>query len=117
MVSHNQRLTAGVWFSDRISSCGLFHISYPRVPEPLRNELRTMYRELCRDDMPNVRKAAAVNIGKFIATIEQPHVKNDIMLMFKDLVKDGMVFSKRVFCGINILSLTNSICFLKVVCV
>lgn len=41
--------------------------------------------------MPEVRKAAAMNLGKFIVTIEQSHLNSDIISMFKDLGKDGMV--------------------------
>ncbi|KAK4361978.1 hypothetical protein RND71_017219 [Anisodus tanguticus] len=85
----SKRLAAGEWFTTRISSCGLFHIAYPKIPEPLRNDLRAVYSQLCHDDMPLVRKAAAINLGKFAATVEQPYLKTDIMSMFKDLRQDG----------------------------
>lgn len=87
-----QRLAAGEWFTARVSSCGLFHIAYPSAPEPLKTELRTIYSQLCQDDMPMVRRAAATNLGKFAATVEQPHVKTDIMAMFEDLTQDGIAF-------------------------
>lgn len=64
--------------------------------------------------MPMVRRAAATNLGKFAATIEQTHLKTDIMSMFETLTQDGMVFS---FCA-RISFLWNDInCFLKVVSV
>lgn len=65
--------------------------------------------------MPMVRRAAATNLGKFAATIEQPHLKTDIMSMFETLTQDGMVFP---FCA-RILSflLNGVICFLNVVSV
>lgn len=92
IISNIQRLAAGEWFTARVSSCGLFHIAYPSAPETLKSELRTMYSQLCRDDMPMVRRSAATNLGKFAATIEPAHLKTDIMSMFDDLTQDGIAF-------------------------
>jgi hypothetical protein len=39
--------------------------------------------------MPMVRRAAASNLGKFAATIEQSHLKTEIMSIFDDLTQDG----------------------------
>ena len=88
-ISVTQRLAAGEWFTARVSSCGLFHIAYPSAPEALKTELRTIYSQLCQDDMPMVRRAAATNLGKFAATVEAAHMKTDIMSMFEDLTQDG----------------------------
>ncbi|KAK6127711.1 hypothetical protein DH2020_038551 [Rehmannia glutinosa] len=83
-----KRLAGGEWFTARVSSCGFFHIAYPSAPENLRNELRTIYSQLCQDDMPMVRRAAATNLGKFAATVEPSHLKTEIMSMFEDLTHD-----------------------------
>lgn len=87
-----QRLAAGEWFTARVSSCGLFHIAYPSATDPLKTELRTIYGQLCQDDMPMVRRAAASNLGKFAATVEQSHLKTEIMSIFDDLTQDGTFF-------------------------
>jgi len=84
-----QRLAAGEWFTARVSSCGLFHIAYPSALDQLKTELRTIYGQLCQDDMPMVRRAAASNLGKFAATVEQNHLKTEIMSIFDDLTQDG----------------------------
>jgi hypothetical protein len=84
-----QRLAAGEWFAARVSSCGLFHIAYSSAPDQLKAELRTIYGQLCQDDMPMVRRAAASNLGKFAATVEQSHLKTEIMSIFDDLTQDG----------------------------
>lgn len=55
----------------------------------LKTELRSIYSQLCQDDMPMVRRAAATNLGKFAATVEPAHLKTDIMSMFEDLTQDG----------------------------
>lgn len=81
----------GEWFTARVSSCGLFHIAYPCAPENIKSELRTIFGQLCQDDMPMVRRAAATNLGKFASTVEPSHLKTNIMSMFEDLTQDGMI--------------------------
>ncbi|KAL2559038.1 Serine/threonine-protein phosphatase 2A 65 kDa regulatory subunit A beta isoform [Forsythia ovata] len=83
-----KRLAAGEWFTARVSACGVFHVAYPSAPDVLKTELRSIYSQLCQDDMPMVRRAAATNLGKFAATVEASHLKNDIMSMFEDLTQD-----------------------------
>ena len=85
-----QRLVAVEWYTSRVASCGLFHIAYPHAPETIKAELRTLYGQLCQDDIPMVRRSAATNLGKFAATVEVAYLKADIMSMFEDLVQDGM---------------------------
>lgn len=84
-----QRLGAGEWFTARVSACGLFHIAYSAAPDLLRAELRSVYNSLCHDDMPMVRRSAALNLGKFAATVEPMYLKTDIMTFFRDLTQDG----------------------------
>ncbi|PSR91184.1 Serine/threonine-protein like [Actinidia chinensis var. chinensis] len=84
-----KRLATGEWFTARVSACGLFHIAYPSASEMLKTELRSVYNQLCQDDMPMVRRSAATNLGKFAATVEPVHLKTDIMSIFEDLTQDG----------------------------
>jgi serine/threonine-protein phosphatase 2A regulatory subunit A len=72
-----------------VSGCGLFHIAYPSAPDLLRAELRSVYNQLCHDDMPMVRRSAALNLGKFAATVEAMYLKSDIMSFFRELTQDG----------------------------
>jgi hypothetical protein len=39
-----------------------------------------------------VRRAAASNLGKFAATVDQSHLKAEIVSMFDDLTQDGMYY-------------------------
>jgi serine/threonine-protein phosphatase 2A regulatory subunit A len=87
-ISLVKRLAAGEWFTARVSACGVFHIAYPSAPDMLKTELRSLYTQLCQDDMPMVRRAAATNLGKFAATVESAHLKTDVMSMFEDLTQD-----------------------------
>ncbi|OAY84772.1 Serine/threonine-protein phosphatase 2A 65 kDa regulatory subunit A beta isoform [Ananas comosus] len=86
-----KRLAAGEWFTARVSSCGLFHLAYPSATELLKAELRSIYGQLCQDDMPMVRRSAASNLGKFAATVEPNHLKTEIMSIFDDLTQDDLL--------------------------
>lgn len=72
-----------------MSSCGLFHIAYSSASDLLKTELRSIYSQLCQDDMPMVRRSAASSLGKFAATVDANHLKTDIMSTFDDLTQDG----------------------------
>ncbi|XP_019253701.1 PREDICTED: 26S proteasome non-ATPase regulatory subunit 13 homolog B-like isoform X2 [Nicotiana attenuata] len=67
----------------RASSIGLFQIAYQNAPEHLRNELIIMYSQLCQDDMPMVRRAAATNLGKFAVSM--------IMAPFLAMADDSLI--------------------------
>lgn len=60
-----QRLKNGEWFTNRVSVCGLFATACPLFSSDTTTtqELCGLFRELCRDDTPMVRRAAANNIG------------------------------------------------------
>lgn len=85
----SQRLASGEWFTSRVSSCGLFHIPYPSASGTLKDELRSIYGQLCQDDMPMVRRSAASKLGQFAAKIEPEHLKSDILSLFQKLTHDG----------------------------
>lgn len=58
-----KKLAKGEWFTSKTSACGLFSTVYPRVNPETRGELRTLFAQLCRDDTPMVRRAAASKLG------------------------------------------------------
>jgi serine/threonine-protein phosphatase 2A regulatory subunit A len=58
-----KRLVKGDLYSMRISACGLFSALYPYVSALNQTLLRQLFAELCRDDTPMVRRAAASNIS------------------------------------------------------
>ena len=55
----------------------------PRVPRYFRN--------LCSDDTPMVRRAAASKLGEFAKVLELEHVKSEIIPMFSNLASDEQV--------------------------
>ncbi|XP_031562500.1 serine/threonine-protein phosphatase 2A 65 kDa regulatory subunit A alpha isoform-like [Actinia tenebrosa] len=83
-----KRLAQGDWFTLRTSACGLFSVCYSRVNSNLKAELRGMFRNLCNDDTPMVRRAAAGKIGEFAKVMELEFIKSDLMPMFNNLASD-----------------------------
>jgi serine/threonine-protein phosphatase 2A regulatory subunit A len=84
-----QRLKGGEWFTMRVSVCGLFSTTYPLVADsPVQQELCTLFRDLCRDETPMVRRAAAHAIGDFAAAMECRTVQQVLLPMLTHLLKD-----------------------------
>jgi serine/threonine-protein phosphatase 2A regulatory subunit A len=95
-----QRLAAGEWFTARISACGLFAGGYPKASAQLKQELRALYGQLCHDETPMVRRAAAQKLGGFAKVAEQESVASELMPLFNDLFGDG----EHTNCHLNNLS-------------
>lgn len=83
-----QRLVSGEWFTSRTSACGLFSVCYPRVPASVKAELRNLFRQLCQDETPMVRRAAAGKLGEFAKVVEVEYLKTDLIPMFVQLAQD-----------------------------
>ncbi|KAK3107367.1 hypothetical protein FSP39_012898 [Pinctada imbricata] len=83
-----KRLSGGDWFTSRTSACGLFAICYPRVSAGVKTELRQQFRNLCGDDTPMVRRAAAGKLGDFSQAVELEYLKSDLIPLFTALAQD-----------------------------
>lgn len=99
LCSCSQRLASGEWFTSRVSACGLFSTAYPRCTPMLKAELRQLYAQLCRDETPMVRRAAAQKLGGFAKVLEREYCSRELMPLFTDLTQDGK--SKGVSAGLN----------------
>lgn len=58
-----KRLSQGDWFTSRTSACALYATAYPRASPSAQSEMRKMFADLCHDDTPMVRRAAAKALG------------------------------------------------------
>lgn len=60
-----KRLASGDWFTSRTSACALFAAGYETAKgnENVKTEMRRMFADLCADDTPMVRRAAAKSLG------------------------------------------------------
>ncbi|XP_060551873.1 serine/threonine-protein phosphatase 2A 65 kDa regulatory subunit A alpha isoform-like isoform X1 [Ruditapes philippinarum] len=86
-----KRLSGGDWFTSRTSACGLFAVAYPRVSSSVKAELRQHFRNLCSDDTPMVRRAAAGKLGEFAKAVEMEYLKSDLIPLFINLASDEQV--------------------------
>lgn len=78
-----RKLIKGEWFTTRVSSCYLFPSVYPRVDSKVQRELRSLYKDLCKDKVPMVRRAACSQLGNFLGVIDIESVESE---MFDTLV-------------------------------
>ena len=58
-----KRLGGGDWFTSRTSACGLYAAGYQTATPSSQDELRSMFKQLCQDETPMVRRSAAANLG------------------------------------------------------
>ncbi|CAI2175844.1 1362_t:CDS:10 [Funneliformis geosporum] len=83
-----KRLGSGDWFTSRTSACGLYAAGYQAATSSSQDELRSMFKQLCQDETPMVRRAAAGNLGNFAKKIPKEQVVVDIIPLFSKLAQD-----------------------------
>ena len=54
-------------------------------------QIFSLFRALCRDDTPMVRRAAASKLGEFAKVFEADFLKDELLQMFVDLASDEQV--------------------------
>lgn len=54
-----KRLASEEWFTPKSSACNIFHIGFSRSSQEVQLELIAIYKSLCTDETPMVRRAAA----------------------------------------------------------
>jgi serine/threonine-protein phosphatase 2A regulatory subunit A len=83
-----KRLQGGEFFTSRISAAGLFATIYPSTPVPTRPQLRKLYEQLAKDDMPMVRSAAFAHMPAFAGVVEKEVVISEFSPLFNELSSD-----------------------------
>lgn len=64
------RLANKEWFTARISACALIAHAFPKIMDPeLRRTHLEYFGNLCKDDVPMVRRIASKNLGKLFYTV------------------------------------------------
>lgn len=57
-----KRLSSEEWFTPKSSACNIFHIGFARSSVEVQLDLLAIYKSLCTDETPMVRRAAANNL-------------------------------------------------------
>lgn len=66
-------------------------MAYPKSSSSIKIELRQLYKTLCSDDTPMVRRAAASKLGEFAKAMEPENIKSDLIQLFHNLANDEQV--------------------------
>ncbi|ODM88771.1 Serine/threonine-protein phosphatase 2A 65 kDa regulatory subunit A alpha isoform [Orchesella cincta] len=74
-----RRLSVHSMSPGRASVCGLLSVAYPRASTTIRDELRTLFSQLCQDQELSVRQAAAKSLGDLGKVLESDHLKSYII--------------------------------------
>ncbi|KAG0274039.1 hypothetical protein BGZ96_004554, partial [Linnemannia gamsii] len=83
-----KRLTLGDWFTSRTSATGLYACGYPLASPASQEDMRKSFGQLCADDTPMVRRAAATHLGAFAKKVDKEHLISDIIPLFNKLAQD-----------------------------
>lgn len=100
-----KRLAQGDWFTSRTSASGLISVCYARVSNHVKGELRQydslsflfilnesivlrLFKGLCQDDTPMVRRAAASKLGEFAKVVEPEYLRQELVPLFTNLASD-----------------------------
>lgn len=83
-----KRLANGDWYTSKTSACGLFAVCYDNCNNVQQQELRQLFKNLCQDDIPMVRRAACNKMGELIKVMSEEHVLAEIVPLFNSLVDD-----------------------------
>ena len=104
------RLATGDWFTKKVSACGMIASAYGRSTPEGKQELLDMYvTNLCVDDAPMVRRAAAKQLGAVASKVGANQVLAKIMPAYEKLaVKD----TDSECCNVFLVWLQYSCCWL-----
>jgi serine/threonine-protein phosphatase 2A regulatory subunit A len=92
------RLFKADWFSQRLSACGLAASVYPHGSPESREQIRSFYISCATDELPMVKRAAAVHLCEMISVAEKEFVITELVPIYKVLAQDDTQDSVRSSC-------------------
>lgn len=85
LVSMAKRLVGADWFTAKVSAAGML----PELHTLTKySELAYLFKELCMDETPMVRRAASLHLGHFLKTLESKDKANELIPVLQQLCKD-----------------------------
>jgi len=104
LLATAKRLATADWFTPKVSAAGVLPAIYaffvqhaalspsddPASPDAqAKRELRLLYKELCQDETPMVRRSAAKHLGAFVEALESKDIVHEEMIsLYHALAKD-----------------------------
>ena len=83
LVSMTKRLVGADWFTAKVSVSGMLPALHKLTKH---TEIPYLYKELCLDETPMVRRAASLHLGHLLASLEDPGC--DLIHILQQLCKD-----------------------------
>jgi serine/threonine-protein phosphatase 2A regulatory subunit A len=90
--------TKSDFFTARVSACALFPTAYRYSSEDQKEKLRKAYVNICADDTPMVRRAAAHKMKEFVMVCSKEDFFADILSVYKLLSQEDTQDTIRVAC-------------------
>eukprot|EP00919_Chromeraceae_sp_WS-2016_P073294 GHVR01173303.1.p1 GENE.GHVR01173303.1~~GHVR01173303.1.p1 ORF type:complete len:586 (+),score=118.17 GHVR01173303.1:97-1854(+) len=90
-----KRLASADWFTNKVSACGLLSVCYQYCKNDSKETLRRIFINMCNDDTPMVRRAAAAKMKSFFLDVEKSSL-DELIPVFKSLSQDDTQDSVRV---------------------
>lgn len=85
LVSMAKRLVGADWFTAKVSASGML----PELHTLTKySELAYLFKELCMDETPMVRRAASQHLGHFLETLGSKDKANELVPVLQQLCKD-----------------------------
>eukprot|EP00529_Nitzschia_sp_RCC80_P011402 CAMPEP_0113514170 /NCGR_PEP_ID=MMETSP0014_2-20120614/40258_1 /TAXON_ID=2857 /ORGANISM="Nitzschia sp." /LENGTH=636 /DNA_ID=CAMNT_0000410633 /DNA_START=329 /DNA_END=2239 /DNA_ORIENTATION=+ /assembly_acc=CAM_ASM_000159 len=85
LVSMSKRLVGADWFTAKVSAAGMLPELYDLTKH---GDLLYLYKELCMDETPMVRRSASQYLGKFIEKLASKDKANELIPVLQQLCKD-----------------------------
>lgn len=85
LVSMCKRLVGADWFTAKVSAAGMLPEIYGLTKH---SDMTYLCKELCMDETPMVRRAAAQYLGHFIGKLANKDKANDLIPVLQQLCKD-----------------------------
>ena len=73
---------------DRTSALALIHVGFERLKQEDKESLTTIFLQLCLDDTPTVRRAAAQNFYLFVNKLKSTELSKDFVSSLQSLMSD-----------------------------
>jgi serine/threonine-protein phosphatase 2A regulatory subunit A len=85
LLSMAKRLVGADWFTAKVSAAGMLPTLYHVTKH---TELPNLYKELCMDETPMVRRSASLHLGDFLNKLGAKEKANDLIPVLQGLCKD-----------------------------
>lgn len=85
LVSMAKRLVGADWFTAKVSAAGMLPALHTLTKH---SEIPYLYKELCLDETPMVRRAASLHLGPLLASLEAKDSSHDLIAVLQQLCKD-----------------------------